>query len=251
MGYLGTTGCPNVDFIIADQNLIPAENERFFTERIARMPDIAYCYAPPDDEAPEPAEPPFIRNGHITFGCFNAAVKVNVQVVATWSRIMRALPDARLILKAGAFSDHTTVARYEDLFRTNAVDTSRIDFVGRTPRAQYYADFSTIDIALDPWPYNGGTTTADGLWMGVPALTLPGERMVQRAGLTMLNAVGLHDWIAESEEDYIAKAVAFATNPTLLKELRSDLRDQTFFSPMCDRVRFTRNLEQLLMRLAA
>jgi protein O-GlcNAc transferase len=247
MGYLGSSGCPNMDFVIADENLIPEEHERFFTEKIARMPDIAYCYSPPEDEAPEVSPPPCLTNGFITFGCFNAAVKVNPGVLEVWSEILRRIPNSRLLLKAGAFSDPSTVKRFQTHFGDLA---DRVEFVGRTPRAQYYADFSKVDIALDPWPYNGGTTTADGLWMGVPALTLPGERMVQRAGLTMLRSVGLHDWIATSVEDYVEKAVALASDHAHLAELRSELRDQTFFSPMCDRVRFTRNLEALLVELA-
>jgi len=242
LGYFATTGLAAMDWILADPQVLPPAEEAHFCERPWRLPDSYYCFAPPTD-AIEVAPPPSSRGAPFTFGCFNNPAKLNERVIALWSRILAGLPGARLLLKYRHYRNPDFVAAMRARFATHGIDAERLEFEGETLRPEYLRAFDRVDVALDPFPYPGGTTTVDGLWMGVPALTLKGDRFIAHQGETILTSAGLADWIARDAEEYVARAIAAARDIDHLTALRASLRPQILASPLCDAPRFARNLE--------
>jgi protein O-GlcNAc transferase len=242
LGYFASTGLPSIDYVLGDPHVLPAGAESQFVERLWRLPDSYLCFTPPaDDVAPGPA--PLLEQGQVTFGCFNHLMKMNNAVVAVWARILHAVPGSRLFLKAKQLDDASardvTLAR----FAAVGIDGQRLILEGRSPRSEYFAAYNRIDIALSPFPYPGGTTSVEGLWMGVPVLCRRGDRFLSNICASMLHSAGLEDWIAADNDDYVAKAVAFAHDRQRLAALRGSLRDALLASPLCDAPRFARHLE--------
>jgi predicted O-linked N-acetylglucosamine transferase (SPINDLY family) len=172
----------------------------------------------------------------------NNLAKVTPQVIALWSRLLQAVPGSRLLLLAGAGS--RTDQRLRDQFRRHHIGGDQLQLQERVPLDRYLELYRQIDIALDPFPYNGGVTTCDALWMGVPVITLAGDSYVSRQGVSLLSNLGLHDWIAATPEDYVARAARWATDLEGLGRLRAGLRERMRVSPLCDGARFTRRLEE-------
>ncbi len=245
LGYFASTGLPAMDYLLGDPHVLPPDAQANYTEQLRRLPDSYLCFTPPAervDIGPLPAP----TQGHITFGCFNHLMKMNDGVVDVWACILRAVPGSRLFLKAKQLDDaptrETTLAR----FAAHGIDASRLTLEGRSPRAEYFTAYNRIDIALSPFPYPGGTTSVEGLWMGVPVLCRRGDRFLSNICASMLHSAGLPDWIAQDNQDYIAKAVAFAADGSRLAKLRSTLRASLLASPLCDAARYARNLEAAL-----
>jgi protein O-GlcNAc transferase len=241
-GYVGTTGLSTIDYLISDGRESPEGAERFYTEEVIRLPDCYVCYAPPA-YAPPVGPLPALAHGCITFGCFNNLAKVTPQVVALWGLLLKELPDAHLLLKTRALDDDATRARYLSLFASHGIEEGRIELVGASPHPELLGCYNRIDIALDPFPYSGGLTTLESLWMGVPVITLGGERFCSRHTLSHLTAAGLPGLIASGPKGYIETAVALARDTERLAAIRSGLRGRMSASPLCDGSRFTRNLE--------
>jgi predicted O-linked N-acetylglucosamine transferase (SPINDLY family) len=187
--------------------------------------------------------PPLTANGYVTFGCFNNVAKVTPDVVAVWAQILRAVPGSRLRLKWGALKSAELRERYMATFAAHGVPSDRLEMESRSSHADYLRSYGGVDIALDPFPYNGGTTTIDALWMGVPVVSLAGDHFVSRMGLTHLSAVGLADLAAHSEREYVDLAVSLARDASRLRTLRCNLRDRLETSALCDAPRFTMSLE--------
>jgi len=245
LGYFASTGLSAIDYILADQWVLPASEESHFVERPWRMPDCYLCFTPPiDDIAVGPL--PMLRAGGVTFGCFNRLSKLNDAVLALWARVLQAVPGSRLLLKAKELiepsAQQATVAR----FAVHGIEPERILVEGFTPRADYLSNYQRVDIALDPFPFPGGTTTAEALWMGVPVLTRRGNRFLSHAGESLLHAAGLAQWIADDDDDYVAKARGFAQDRAGLAACRASLRQQLVASPLCDAPRFSAHLEHAL-----
>jgi protein O-GlcNAc transferase len=179
----------------------------------------------------------------LTFGCFSDLVKVNDGVVAVWSRILRAVPESRLFLKAQQLADESQRAATLARFAQHGVEPERIVMEGPSPRAEYLAAYNRIDISLSPFPYPGGTTTAESLWMGVPVLCRHGDRFLGHLCESVLHSVELADWIAADDDDYVAKAVDFARGRQALAALRGGLRERVLRSSLCNPDRFARTLE--------
>ncbi|MGF6752778.1 tetratricopeptide repeat protein [Paraburkholderia sp. GAS42] len=242
LGYFATTGVGAIDYILGDRYVLQAHEASHFVERAWRLPDSYLCFTPPTPEIPLGPRP-MSTSGAVTFGCFNHLVKLNDAVVALWARVLHAVPDSCLILKTKQFDDpvvqHVTGAR----FAAHGIDTARLTLEGQSPRGELLATYNRVDIALDPYPYPGGVTTVEALWMGVPVLTRRGDRFLSHVGESILNTVGLPQWIAADDDDYVAKAVAFATGHDHLKNLKAGLRQQLLASPLCDAPRFARNLD--------
>ena len=250
LGYEGTTGLSAMDYILADRHEIPPEAEPFYVERVLRMPDGFACYRPPMD-APPVGPPPAVAAGHVTFGSFNNQAKITDRVVAVWAEILRRMPAARLLLKYRGLNDESVAGPLAAEFATHGVDPARIECIGQSPPGRYLEDYHRIDVALDPFPYNGCATTCEALWMGVPVVTCPGETFASRHGLSHLSNVGLTELIAADLDDYVAKAVALAEDPPRLAALRAGLRERMAASPLCDGPRFARNLEAVLRKVWA
>jgi predicted O-linked N-acetylglucosamine transferase (SPINDLY family) len=236
-----TTGLAEIDWIIADRWEIPAELERYYTERPMRMPDGYLCYSPPPD-APPVGPLPALANGYVTFGCFNNIAKLTPVVVESWARLLRQMPTARLWLKAPQFDETATLDAFRVAFASHGIGAERLTFTGRSHHRPLLAEYNNIDIVLDPFPYSGGLTTCEALWMGVPTVSFPGETFASRHSLSHLSNVGLSDWIAQDLDAYLALAGEKASDIAQLAALRAGLREQVRRSPLCDAPRFGRAL---------
>jgi len=244
LGYFGTTGLRTMDWILADRHVVPPGEERFFTEAVWRLPGSYLCFTPPAEELPI-APPPLLATGVVTFGCFNNRTKITSATVALWAKVLKTLPQSRLMLKARQFGDAGVRQALREQFYAEGVAANRLRMDGETPRSDYLAGYGQIDIALDPLPFGGGTTTAECLWMGVPVLTLRGDRWAGRIGQSFLETLGLADrLVADDGADYVAKAVSLATDTAGLAELRAHLRQRLQHSSLCDGRAFARTLEQ-------
>lgn len=244
LGYPQTTGVREIDYILADALTAPPEEERLYSEKVWRMPDVCICFTPPILKL-EISSSPILENNHITFGCFNNPAKINDKVLGCWVNILHAVPKSVLILKhMRNFAEEKACKKMLQTFQNAGIGEDRIYFEGYSPHSEFYASYNRIDFALDPFPYNGVTTTCEALWMGVPTLTLKTSRgMISHNGEMIMKAVGLADWVAESIEEYIEKAVKFSSNPQYLTLIRSGLRDRFLASPLCDAPRFAQNFE--------
>ena len=248
VGYPATTGLEAMDCFLNDRQQVPDGAGRFYQERVVRLPDSYMCYQPVAD-APPVTAPPQAGNGHITFGSFNEVKKITPQAVAVWSEILRRLPTSRLVLKATRFGDPEIQDRYRTLFQDGGIDPGRLEFAGATSPAEHMAFMSRADLALDTFPFTGGATTADALWMGVPVVTWPGETISSRHSLDHLTQVGLTDLIAPSLEGYVALALELAGDPARLAALRAGLRARMLASPLCDCDRFVGHFEAAVMAM--
>ena len=245
LGYFDTTGVKAIDYLIADPVTLPETEEIFFTEKIWRLPDTRLCFTPPDINVAIRALPA-LDDGHITFGCFNSLNKMGKSVAAHWARILLAVPNSRLLLKARQLYQPLVRESVIAQFRAYGIDQTRLILEGPESRANYLAAYNRVDIALDPFPYTGGTTTAESLWMGVPVLTLSGQHFLARQGVGLLINAGLPEWVATDPDDYVAKAVMYANNIGDLATLRSRLREQVLASPVFDSSRFASHFESAL-----
>lgn len=245
LGYVGTTGLAAMDYLLADRFHVPPGVERVYREQVLRLPDGYACYDPPAD-APPVGPLPARAAGHITFGSFNNPAKITPPVIAVWAEILRRVAGARLVLKYKWFDDPATQRRYRDWFAEHGVTPERIDLLGWSPHAELLAHYNRIDIALDPFPYSGGLTTCEALWMGVPVVTCPGETFASRHSLSHLSNVGLTETVVAELPAYVERAVELAGDLERLVSWRADLRERVRCSPLCDGVRFADNLMGLL-----
>lgn len=237
LGYPGTTGLDTMTWRLTDRRLDPpGERDQFYTERSYRLPDAFWCYDPLTTE-PAVNALPAATAGPVTFGCLNNFCKLHDGVFELWRRILAAVPGSRLLLLAPPGEVR------EPLAGKLGIDPSRLEFTAFVPRADYLALHHRIDVMLDPFPYNGHTTTLDALWMGVPVVSLCGETAVSRAGLSLLTPVGLADLVALTPDDYVARAVQLAPDHERLAALRASLRGRLERSPLMDAPRFARHLE--------
>lgn len=245
LGYLATTGVAAMDYLIADPWTLPETEERYFTEKIWRLPETYLCFTPPDaDEKVAPL--PALSNGYITFGCFNNLIKMNDAVVALWARVLSAVPDSRLSLKSKQLAQASVRQGIAERFAAHGIGADRLILNGLAPQGEYLASFHHVDIALDPFPYPGITTSIENLWMGVPVLTLAGESFLSRQGIGMLMNAGMPDWIAADADEYVSRAVSHSGNLQRLASLRGGLREQLLASPLFDAPRFARHFEAAL-----
>ena len=221
LAYCGTTGLEAMDYRITDVYLDPPDSDQTcYSEQSVRLPWTHWCYEAPA-VAPEVNPLPALAREAVTFGCLNNFCKVSPAALSTWGRLLRAVPGSRLLLHAreGRHRQHVL-----DVLGDQGIDPQRVEFVGHVPRPEYFALHHRIDIALDPFPYGGGTTTCDALWMGVPVVSLAQDPAYSRAGLSLLSNVGLTELVAHSEDQYVTIASALAGDGERLKELRATLR---------------------------
>jgi predicted O-linked N-acetylglucosamine transferase (SPINDLY family) len=245
LGYPDTSGVPALGYRISDGRADPeGVAERFCTEEIVRLPQCFHCYRP-HGRAPEPAPAPHLAKGYVTFASFNVLPKVNDRLIAAWCEILKAVPRSRFYLKCKQLRDPSVRRRILDDFERFSVDPERISMESFVPSVQeHLAQYALVDLALDTFPYNGTTTTCEALWMGVPVLTYAGQRHSARVGLSLMTAMGLAEqFVATSVDDYIARAVAWGRDPSMLADLRLQLRPRMAASPLRDEVGFTRTLE--------
>jgi predicted O-linked N-acetylglucosamine transferase (SPINDLY family) len=241
LGYLNTTGLSRIQHRITDRHCDPAGlTEHLHTEHLVRLPNSQWCYRPFVSVAHAPV-PPLLGNGYVTFGSFNQIAKISRTTRGLWEQILNGVPDSRLIV-AGVADERSAAALVDELAAAG-IARKRITVVPFAPVQAYLRWYDAVDIALDPTPYSGGTTTCDALWMGVPVVTLPGLRPASRSAASILSTVGLREWIAQGPQDYIRLAVGFAGQVGVLASLRTSLRERVRSSPLMDERRFVLDLE--------
>ncbi|MGB2881116.1 MAG: tetratricopeptide repeat protein [Rhodoferax sp.] len=253
LGYPNTTGLQAMDYRLTDGYAEPeGMTEQYNVEKLWRLPDVFCCYTPCADKPERRSSPelnvqptPALKNGYVTFGCFNNLAKMSPPVVALWARLLREVPRARLMLEAAGLDTDAQRKHVREQFAVHGIHTDRLVLLGRTPEQQYVL-YHEVDIALDPFPCNGGTTSFDTLWMGVPLVTLAGHTFVSRMGVSLLSTLGLTELIAQTEDQYIAIAKGLVSNLDSLNELRLDLRPRMETSALLDQTRFTKNMEAAL-----
>ena len=244
LGYPCTTGLGTIDYRLTDGLADPpGATDSHYSESLVRLPRTFLCYQPPAD-APPPVPTPSLSGAPFTFGSFNNLPKINPQVIEAWAEILARAPASRLLLKSHALVDVETRARVHQAFSGRGIDPARVELVGwvRNP-ADHLALYNQVDLGLDPFPYNGTTTTCEAMWMGVPVLTLAGTRHAARVGASLLAQVELPDFVVPTLDEYVARAVGYATNPRALAEVRSGLRARMAASPLCDGRAFAHDME--------
>jgi predicted O-linked N-acetylglucosamine transferase (SPINDLY family) len=249
IGYFNTTGMSSMDYFITDPHTSPAGSGQQFSEHALHLPHTRFCFSEPD-YAGDVAPPPMLANGFVTFGSFNRLPKLSPTVLDAWAQILLAVPRSRLILKAAALADEDVCQQFTDRFAQRGVEAARLDLRGTSAHREMFDEYGHMDIALDPFPFNGGMTTLEALWMGVPVVTLEGDTVVSRQTYSALANLDLAGELAFANVDaYVAGAIALATNPGRLAELRSQLRPRMSASPLRDAEQFTRDLEALYRRM--
>lgn len=239
-GYSGTTGVDTMDHIVVDNIIAPPGERSFFTEQPLRLPNSYVSFSPrnfPDIRSLAP----FDKNGYITFGCMNNPSKVNKYVLSWWAEILKAVPFSRMVMRYHLLGDPLVDERLARVFRNAGIPPERIDM--RTGGHDFLSAYNEVDIALDSFPYNGTTTTCEALWMGVPVITLRGDRFVARVGASLLSNTGMADLIAEDPKQYIEKAIALAADTDRLMRFREEARDVLPATPVYDPKSFVRDLE--------
>ena len=236
---------PLMDYSIWDPIQLPVSQERWFVERIVRLPDVRWCYAAPD-YAPAVSDPPVLQRGYVTFGSFNTLAKINSAVIDLWLRVLEAVPRSRLLLSWPTLGDPNERARLASAFSERGLDLCRLELrQGAREHAGVLGEYSEVDIALDPFPFSGCLTTCEALWMGLPVVTWPHSRPVSRQSQAFLTAIGRTEWVARDAADYVQIAASLAADSDRLVALRREQRARMAASPLCDGPRFARNLEEI------
>ena len=245
LGYFASTGVAEIDYILGDPYVTPVGEADNYTEKIWRLPESYLCFTEPTinvDVAPLHA----LGDGIITFGCFNKIERMTDHVIAVWARILKAIPDSRLFLKDKTLSDSHVRRSVCGRFQLVGIEKNQLILEGRSPRSEYLAAYNRVDIALSPFPYGGGTTSVEGLWMGVPVIVKRGTYFLSHLGESIAHNAGLSNWIASDDDEYVAKALEFTDNLGDLAALRSRLRAQVLSSPLFDAERFSCHFENSL-----
>lgn len=245
LGYPGSTGVPNIDWLLADPVVVPPEHDALCTERVYRLPNTVFCYAP-EVNYPYPVYGAAHAQRPLTFGSFNNVPKLTPRTVDLWAKVLERVAGSRLLLKAPSFRDESAVRIFRERFERQGVDASRVEFRGPVGLTDMMAEYADVDIALDPVPYNGGTTTLQALWMGVPVVVKEGRNFVSRMGASFMGAAGLPDWVAASDEDYVSIAARMADDRQALLQLKSGLRARLQAAPAWNIDQYTRDMERAL-----
>jgi predicted O-linked N-acetylglucosamine transferase (SPINDLY family) len=244
LGYPNTTGLAAIDYRLTDAVSDPPGSEAWHSEELLRLPGPFSCYQPSVD-SPAVGPLPAAATGAFTFGCFNHLAKITPAVLDLWAEILRDQPAARLLLRSRGLVDRETTARVRADFAARGVAPSRLECDGEElSLTRHLGRYGCVDVALDPFPYNGTTTTCEALWMGAPVVTLAGRTHVSRVGASLLTHVGASGWIADSAAAYVAICRELTADPGRLAALRAGLRDRMRASPLCDGPGFTRRLEE-------
>jgi len=241
MGVLSTTGMDTIDYFLGDAYMPSPGTDHLFSETVCRLPRPSFCYRP-IVETPV-TDAPCLKNGYTTFGSFNNPRKITGEVVKLWSAILHLCPGSRLHLKYHRLDNEAVTLNLRNWFRDAGIGEDRLRFSGPSIPSEYFAAYGGIDVGLDPFPYNGGTTTLDATWMGVPVVTLAGRLAMQRAGASVLGGLGLTDLIAHTPEQYIKIALYLADASAKVPDLRRNLRETMKSSPIMDEAGLVRHVE--------
>ena len=245
LGYPGSTGVPSMDWILADPVVAPEGSDGLYSERVWRLPHTVFCFAP-EVNYPYPKYTQAHAQRTLTFGSFNNVPKITQHTVALWSRVLQAVPQSQLLLKAPSFKDEGAIRAFKARFAAHGIDPSRLVFRGPVGLADMMAEYADVDIALDPVPYNGGTTTLQAMWMGVPVVVKAGSNFVSRMGASFMTAAGLPEWVAADDDAYVAIAQHMAADRVALLQLKQGLRSRLQSRPAWNIDQYTRDVEAAL-----
>lgn len=248
LGYPASTGVPNIDWLVADAVVAPKGSEGLFSEKLARLPNSVFCFAPEADY-PYPSYTQAHATRPLTFGSFNNVPKLTPHTVKLWAAVLHEVPDSRLLLKAPSFKDEGAVAVFAQRFEAEGIARERLEFRGPVGLSDMMAEYADVDIALDPVPYNGGTTTLQALWMGIPVVVKAGGNFVSRMGASFMSAAGLPAWVAKSDADYVRIAASMAKDRQALLLLKQGLRERLQALPAWDVDQYTRDFEKALRKM--
>jgi predicted O-linked N-acetylglucosamine transferase (SPINDLY family) len=230
-----------MDYLFSDPILVPQEERKLLPEKVVDLPNfLGYWAAEP---LPAPGPLPALGRGYVTFGSFNRLDKIQEPVVRAWAEILRALPEARVLIKNRWLADPAHRDRLIGLFAGNGIEPDRVELLSATTRADHFAAYRGVDLALDPFPHGGGMTTLDALWMGVPVVTFPGRTISSRLAAASLTAASLTDFIAPDLERYVALAIAKASDLPALAALRESLPARMASTAFGNPVRYARAVE--------
>ena len=245
LGYFATTGINEMDFLLGDPYVTPEEEEHHFSEKIWRLPETYLCFTEPAyeiDVGPLPA----LENGYITFGCFNNLTKITDEVILNWVSILRQMNTAKLFLKCKQFDSLDLRQQTIERFSIYDIQPDRLIMEGSSPRHEYLTRYNEVDMLLDPFPYPGGTTSVEALWMGVPSIVMAGDRFLSHLGESIAHNADQSTWIANDKEEYVFKAIEFSKDINSLVFLRENLRNQVMQSPLFNRAGFVKHLSDAL-----
>jgi len=246
LGYPHSTGLSRIDWLVGDATVSPAEHAHLFSEGIAQLPGSVFCWAPVDVYPLPPRRPAGVP---VVFGSFNNAMKLSPKTIALWAQVLQAVPGSQLLLKAPSLRDAAVQERFAALFAAHGIKAERLIMRGPTGLADMMQEYGDIDIGLDPTPYNGGTTTLQALWMGVPVVTLLGDNFVGRMGASFMRTLGQTDWVATDEAAYVQAAVRLAADLPRVRGGRAQLRAKMAGSALCDIETYVKNFEDLLEKM--
>ena len=245
LGYWASSGVAEIDYFLGDRYRTPNKDKDHFTEKIWQLPETSFCFSKPKNNI-EIKSLPALKNGFITFGCFNNITKMTDDVVKVRAKILKAVPKSKLFLKDKNLKIDKVRKLVLERFAKYSISSDRLIFEGKTPRIDYFKAYNKVDIALSPYPYAGVTTSIEGLWMGVPVLTKRGNSCVSKVGDLINQMINLSDWIANDDDEYIKKANKFASDIDRLSKLRHNLRERVLSSPLFDTNMFTKNFQEAL-----
>jgi len=247
-GYNGSTGIPEIDYFIGDPIVTPASESNYYVEKIFPLPNIWQCYTAPDIEI-KLDQLPVIKNGYITFGCFNNLSKINNEVISLWSKILKSIPKSKIFLKTTELNNLYLKKMIINNFKKNNINPDSIILEGYSPRNELLASYNKVDIALDPFPYSGGVTSFEAIWMGVPVLTKKGFNFISHTTESINHNVGMSNWIANDKNEYVIKAIVFSENLKKLSEIKKNLRQTALESPLFNSSLFAKQLDNALWKM--
>ena len=241
VGYPGSTGIPEIDYLIGDPFVTPENMNGHFTEKIFRLPNIWVCFTAPDFDV-QISDLPVIKNGYVTFGSFNHLSKINDEVISLWSKILKSIPKSKIFLKTKQLNNSHLKEKIISKFKENGINLNSIILEEDTSRSKLLNSYNKVDIALDPFPYSGGVTSLEAIWMGVPVLTKKGFKFASRTTESIIHNSGMSDWVANDENEYVKKAIKFSTNLELLTQINKSLRQAALESPLFNSTLFAKQL---------
>ena len=245
----GSTGIPEIDYVITNPYFTKENEKNHWIEEVFRLPKISQCFTPPDFDV-EVNDLPFIKNKFITFGSLNKLTKINEEVIMLWSKVLSSISNSKLLLKSKGFDNKITREEITSKFKKNNISANQLVLIGECKtRKELLKIYNNIDISLDTFPFQGYTTSCESVLMGVPVLTLKGNRMVFHSGECINSNLNMHDWVAKNNNNYVEKAVEFSSKVKELSKIRKNLRKATIESPLCDAKDFGINFSSMLWEM--
>jgi len=245
----GTLGIKEIDYLVGSPHITPKNEEKHFLEKIWRLPEISQCFTAPNFDVTINSLPAS-RNNFLTFGSMNKITKVNDNVISLWSKVLLSIKNSKLLLRNKDLDNKEVRENIYQKFNKQGVEKDRLIFYGETKtRKEVLETYNKIDISLDPFPFQGNTSSCESIWMGVPVLTLKGDRFLFHFGESINRNINMHEWVAKNDAEYISKAIKFSSDINELVKIRKNLRKVALNSPLFDSQRFSNHFATMLWEM--